>query len=245
MDYKAFVLDYQRLRSVSIEVSNAIIETLAGGDFKTAARHLGILQGETIVFDTEDESSVLMDYAIHDIYQDGSNATSRFLQTEPYTKGSNELCLLRSMQTSHFALLQAKEVIPGVGVLAVDLQRNTPILLIDINFSNNAEPGLMLATRIHSPGEGWWMTTGAALPVNHQAFKEIQNQLGNYSSTDEDPARNAMILRACLSAGASNQIGYAPIPAAPGHPLAVASKAGRNEPCPCGSGKKYKKCCGG
>ena len=23
-----------------------------------------------------------------------------------------------------------------------------------------------------------------------------------------------------------------------------ASKAGRNDPCPCGSGKKYKKCCG-
>jgi preprotein translocase subunit SecA len=23
------------------------------------------------------------------------------------------------------------------------------------------------------------------------------------------------------------------------------SKAGRNDPCPCGSGKKYKKCCGG
>jgi uncharacterized protein len=23
------------------------------------------------------------------------------------------------------------------------------------------------------------------------------------------------------------------------------SKVGRNEPCPCGSGKKYKKCCGG
>ena len=24
-----------------------------------------------------------------------------------------------------------------------------------------------------------------------------------------------------------------------------ASKVGRNDPCPCGSGKKYKKCCGG
>ncbi|MEA3241887.1 MAG: SEC-C metal-binding domain-containing protein, partial [Pseudomonadota bacterium] len=23
-----------------------------------------------------------------------------------------------------------------------------------------------------------------------------------------------------------------------------APKTGRNEPCPCGSGKKYKKCCG-
>ena len=25
---------------------------------------------------------------------------------------------------------------------------------------------------------------------------------------------------------------------------AVSTKTGRNEPCPCGSGKKYKKCCG-
>ena len=24
-----------------------------------------------------------------------------------------------------------------------------------------------------------------------------------------------------------------------------AKKVGRNDPCPCGSGKKYKKCCGG
>jgi hypothetical protein len=26
--------------------------------------------------------------------------------------------------------------------------------------------------------------------------------------------------------------------------MAVSNKVGRNEPCPCGSGKKYKKCCG-
>jgi SEC-C motif-containing protein len=25
----------------------------------------------------------------------------------------------------------------------------------------------------------------------------------------------------------------------------TAAKVGRNDPCPCGSGKKYKKCCGG
>ncbi|NLB77381.1 MAG: hypothetical protein GX796_00625, partial [Clostridiaceae bacterium] len=25
---------------------------------------------------------------------------------------------------------------------------------------------------------------------------------------------------------------------------AVSTKVGRNDPCPCGSGKKYKKCCG-
>jgi tetratricopeptide (TPR) repeat protein len=30
-----------------------------------------------------------------------------------------------------------------------------------------------------------------------------------------------------------------------GFEQAVSNKIGRNEPCPCGSGKKYKKCCGG
>ena len=28
------------------------------------------------------------------------------------------------------------------------------------------------------------------------------------------------------------------------HAAPAAGKAGRNDPCPCGSGKKYKKCCG-
>ena len=30
----------------------------------------------------------------------------------------------------------------------------------------------------------------------------------------------------------------------PQQPVTVSKKVGRNEPCPCGSGKKYKKCCG-
>ena len=34
-------------------------------------------------------------------------------------------------------------------------------------------------------------------------------------------------------------------PAAPARKLPLrSSKIGRNHPCPCGSGKKYKKCCG-
>src|SRR5215471_5733280 len=30
----------------------------------------------------------------------------------------------------------------------------------------------------------------------------------------------------------------------PHQPTIVGKKVGRNEPCPCGSGKKYKNCCG-
>lgn len=30
----------------------------------------------------------------------------------------------------------------------------------------------------------------------------------------------------------------------PSKPMIAENKVGRNDPCPCGSGKKYKKCCG-
>jgi len=36
----------------------------------------------------------------------------------------------------------------------------------------------------------------------------------------------------------------APIPDVPVEKASSNRPAGRNDPCPCGSGKKYKKCCG-
>ena len=39
-------------------------------------------------------------------------------------------------------------------------------------------------------------------------------------------------------------IGYAPDPSWPPMPFIAPPKVGRNDPCPCGSGKKYKNCCG-
>ncbi len=35
-----------------------------------------------------------------------------------------------------------------------------------------------------------------------------------------------------------------PLPDEPIEQVHSEHKAGRNDPCPCGSGKKYKKCCG-
>jgi hypothetical protein len=37
----------------------------------------------------------------------------------------------------------------------------------------------------------------------------------------------------------------APASAVPAEPYRASPKVGRNEPCPCGSGRKFKKCCGG
>jgi hypothetical protein len=41
-----------------------------------------------------------------------------------------------------------------------------------------------------------------------------------------------------------NSVAFPPEAILPDAPARSASPVGRNEPCPCGSGRKYKKCCG-
>ena len=65
----------------------------------------------------------------------------------------------------------------------------------------------------------------------------------------EKAALTDEIIRLCLRKHASSQIFYEDVPEDIGiepitEPLQAAPRIGRNEPCPCGSGKKYKRCCG-
>ena len=60
------------------------------------------------------------------------------------------------------------------------------------------------------------------------------NDYSRYTASKESlPGENA---NRAASAGASPQHRPSPVKAGP--------KVGRNDPCPCGSGKKYKNCCG-
>jgi tetratricopeptide (TPR) repeat protein len=59
----------------------------------------------------------------------------------------------------------------------------------------------------------------------------------------DGPARSTPRRTELAFATGSDRRGSAGQPSSP-QPVRHAGKVGRNEPCPCGSGKKYKKCCG-
>ena len=66
------------------------------------------------------------------------------------------------------------------------------------------------------------------------------------------PERNDELLQSMLAGAArayryfrEDRIAYAMAAARPEPYERAAPKVGRNDPCPCGSGKKYKRCCGG
>jgi SEC-C motif len=81
----------------------------------------------------------------------------------------------------------------------------------------------------------------------HALLKKVERVAGELDSDEKDLVRIALDQRLMLH-------GHNPVFFAddtdkveenePAPPPALALKAGRNDPCPCGSGKKFKKCCG-
>jgi hypothetical protein len=253
MDYDAVLSDYKAFRAKGIELSGLLVKTLLKDDIKAAARKLDMLRGNTIMMETEDEAGVMMDYAIHEIRHDSMNAVDRLLMKLSPTEDSIEYRLLRSMQNCQYVLLEVIEVVKGFGVHAVWGTEGNKGFLADVGFSQSALPGLVVATHIHSAGENWFMTTGAALPVDDEAARAIVRAVNGYTQkhgVKPDGSELAtLIIRTCIASGASHHIHYA----SPGEnidayasspaPIRSSGKTGRNDPCPCGSGKKFKKCC--
>jgi hypothetical protein len=84
-------------------------------------------------------------------------------------------------------------------------------------------------------------------------FEDVQIELGLKLYRERPPKPNKWTtmgaqLRAALGMPEPIEAGMTPTDPLPvtalPQPMRAAPKVGRNEPCPCGSGKKYKKCCG-
>ena len=128
--------------------------------------------------------------------------------------------------------------------------------MVDIGFSETAVKGVVLATRI-IPFTDFVMTAGAARPVDEKCLRKIFAYLyrhfgsedGNYLEIPalRRPEMTAAILRFCLQQPEDSPgIEYQDVePSYVTSPVRAKPHVGRNDPCPCGSGRKYKKCCGG
>src|SRR5437660_253720 len=64
---------YRRLRRLAAELNQKIIETVPKQAMHEVGRAIGILQRGTLVFETEDETSVLMDCCLYDWIEGGKN----------------------------------------------------------------------------------------------------------------------------------------------------------------------------
>ena len=206
-----------------------------------------------MVFNSEDEASVLMDYCIYDYRWDGHNVIERYVSRTPPKAGSDTNVLLDAMLQARYSLLVVDEIVRGVGVKAHDLFRGDNGFVMDVGMSETAVKGFVIACRIITPGNSEFsMTTGAGLPANRSILARVNKEIPRLfgitigeiaRAVSQKPAEfSAAVIRIFLEEDASASIRY--IDPIPEKTTRAGPRVGRNEPCPCGSGKKYKKCCG-
>ncbi|CAN5910380.1 hypothetical protein BH23PLA1_BH23PLA1_31030 [soil metagenome] len=248
---------YRRMREVRFRLNNLLAKTIPKKTLEECGRILGFFRKGVLYFETEDETSVLMDYCLYYPQPDGRNLVAKYLEKSPPPADSDEMAALQAMSQAYYSLFQVVDVEQGVGVSVRDILRGENGFITDIGFGNTAQRHMMLATRI-IPAEGFLTTGGASLPVDASAASRISKVLVRTGYNPEtfdfeqiEPRQEAelaaIFIRECRSMGMTSRIVYAE-PGGHARPTPVSSEGGsrigRNEPCRCGSGKKFKKCCG-
>jgi hypothetical protein len=101
---------YERLRPIRRRLNNELVRRLSRNVLHEGAKKIGILRGGMFVFDNEDETSVLMDYCIYDVYRQGCNAVEQYLCNVPPAPDSDDMACLRTMQHATYALVAVLRV---------------------------------------------------------------------------------------------------------------------------------------
>ena len=248
---------FQRLREASRRLMSRVTKTIPRAAMEDVAGALGIMRKGMLVFDTEEVAAVHADCCLHDWIRDGRNLITKYSLDHPASPGTDEEFLLRAHQQARFRILLPKSVASGAGMECTDALSAERLFLMDIALSKGVKDSrCVMATRT-VPLDGYWMTTGAGLPITdgEEVVGEVRRLLKAVPPVDPHEMALA-ILRKCLDCGAAEYVTYsgpnawdqAKEPknhlAVPPEPATSQRAPGRNDPCPCGSGKKYKKCHG-
>jgi len=211
---------YLRLRQVSSRLNNTMVERFSKADIEQGAKELGMLRDGNMVLNSMDESAVLFDYCIHNLYRDGKNAVKRYVEETAPAEGSEERLVLEAMCRAWYSIFGLNKVVPGLGVEAEDILRRTTHLIADIGLSRTGGAGGMMATRV-IPFDGFVITGGAGLPLQggdreREAFLGAVRQacfeqnIVSFTGLNRDQEKGftRAIIRAARAGGAASFIRY-------------------------------------
>jgi hypothetical protein len=129
----AMISRYQQLRAVGRTLNNKLVQRLSNDVLHEGGKKLGIVKNGTFVFDSEDETSVLMDFCIYDVHRKGRNCVEQYLADSPPDADSDEMVCLRAMQRATYSLFIVESVERGLGVTVRDLRSNKTILVVEMD----------------------------------------------------------------------------------------------------------------
>ena len=251
---------YAHLRYASKQLNQDIIKTVDNETLRSAADMLGMLVDGVFVMETQWDSDLIFDFALHGVFRDGENAVQRYRRAHPQSDPERR-SILDAKAEAIFTLTRVVDTYaPECALVAEDLlMDNQRILIADKSLSSAAPPGLVMCSRLFTL-DGFWMSTGLGFSLstgNGDAALRKFIDAADVRVLRSSPARREE-LHGAFAAGivkvfrpsaeevenARTHSAPAPAPESEHFERLQSERVERNAPCPCGSSKKYKKCCG-
>ena len=172
---------YKRLRAVSKELNSKLTQCLHKKELYRGAKDLGLLRKKTLVFNSLDHASVLMDYCIHNP-SGKKSCIDLYIEQSSLEQVSDEMMMLKALRESFFSIIQVHRTEKGYLCYVGDVLRDQDIVLADVGLGSSSAPGILVAARLMKiPGSNYFMTTGAPMQIQDKwAIDAINAILSNY-----------------------------------------------------------------
>jgi hypothetical protein len=155
---------YTRLRQVLKKLNSELMQSLSRSSILESAKKLGLAEGNVLVFDNPEETSVLFDYCLYCSRMGGKTVSERYIERTPPLPQSDEMVVLRAMIDSFYSVFQVGQVYKGRGVSLYDFFRKNDVFLVDIGLSDTAVSDMPFAGGI-LPFADFHISAGALLPL--------------------------------------------------------------------------------
>lgn len=234
----ALLKAYRALAPVHESLHERLIENLPEEVILEAAEDLRLVRRGQIDIKGDFEMELLAEFALYAEQNDGPRIMEA-IGPELVREDSVAAQILKAMAEARFAIYQVKNAIAEVGLELWDYVRSEPVAIALPETDEVLVPGAYFMGRVMSIAE-LRMLAGSVYPVPEVLAADLVALLRNEDvedlSTKGEPTPDWVdeaLMQALM--GAKQLASRTPV---------TSTKVGRNDPCPCGSGKKYKKCCG-
>ncbi|HBX49674.1 MAG: hypothetical protein A2309_09945 [Bacteroidetes bacterium RIFOXYB2_FULL_35_7] len=137
-------------------------------DVKGAGKKLNMLEGNTLVFDEEQDMDVLMDYAMYEIYIENKNFVERYYELDlPETTDEN--LILEAKLEAFTSLFEVINIYPDECKIEIQdiLESDNIYQFIDIGFSQTGKIGMLVFTRL-IPFPEFYITGGVSFGFKNE-----------------------------------------------------------------------------
>lgn len=208
---------HRRWRAVLRGHQNRVVGTLARPVMRGVAIEFGLLEGDTLLLETNDELTILFDHLIYDRPQQGKTAVERYVAGLPATDDAHERIVREAMLGQRYSVFEIELAHKGTGVVMRDLLRDESLLSVDEALSATAKKGMLMAYRV-LPVPGYWMPSGGGFPISEEAVQIVldtfepkvkRNPHGTATLSRQDEQRlAAVVVGEGFDEGSTALIGY-------------------------------------